>query len=204
MNHRFALFDLENVQPSSLNVFKAHGYQLKIFVGAGQLRIPVALASQVQEFGKDAEYITMQGTGRNALDFHIAYYLGRLVTQYPEAEFCIVSNDTGYDPLLTHLQEQHIKAKRIEVKPNPNKAPKVAPEPLSDDAWTVIAYLHKLTQSKPVRRKTLSNALHTLFQKKYSESDIQTLIDELISHNAVQDNHGRMHYSLPSLPASLS
>lgn len=205
MERRFALFDLENVHPNSLSVFKNRNYQLKIFIGPGQQRIPVTLASQVQEFGKDAEYICMVGSGRNALDFHITYYLGRLVSQHPDAEFCIVSNDSGYDPLLLHLQEQGIKVRRLGFAPNPNKiANGGPPQPLSEDARTVIAYLSKLHESKPAHRKTLNNALHSLFQKRYSDSDIQALINELIRHGALKEIHGKMVYSLPNHPGSPS
>jgi hypothetical protein len=63
----------------------------------------VALARALQAFGQDAEYVQMEGSGHNALDFHIAYYLGRLVVEYPEARFQIVSKDAGFDPMVAHL-----------------------------------------------------------------------------------------------------
>ena len=47
--------------------------------------MPVALVRALQAFGPDAEYIQMVGTGHNALDSHIAYYLGRLAVEHPKA-----------------------------------------------------------------------------------------------------------------------
>jgi hypothetical protein len=41
--------------------------------------------------GERGEYIKVAGAGRNALDFHIAYYIGRIASQAPEAFFHIIS-----------------------------------------------------------------------------------------------------------------
>jgi hypothetical protein len=54
------------------------------FLGATQSKISVELARALQPFGPDVEYIQIDGNGLNALDFHIAYYVGRLAAEYPE------------------------------------------------------------------------------------------------------------------------
>jgi hypothetical protein len=48
------------------------------------------LAAELQPLGPDAEYIRIQGTGRNALDFHIAYYIGCLSAASPGSTIYIV------------------------------------------------------------------------------------------------------------------
>jgi hypothetical protein len=70
------------------------------------------MACSLQVFGPDAEYIQIDGNGSNALDFHIAYYIGRLAVQHPDAHFHVISKDTGFDPLMNHLRRQKIRCQR--------------------------------------------------------------------------------------------
>lgn len=55
----------------------------------------------MQQLGADAQYIKIGGSGKNALDFHLAFYIGELSARDPEAYFNIVSKDTGFDPLVS-------------------------------------------------------------------------------------------------------
>ena len=112
MSKKFALLDMENVQPTSLQKLKNEGYHLKVFVGANQSKISVELAEEIQTFGESAQYIRIQSSGKNALDFHIAFYMGQLASTEPDSQFVIVSKDTGYDPLLKHMRNIGIKATR--------------------------------------------------------------------------------------------
>jgi hypothetical protein len=70
------------------------------------------MAQALQTFGEDAEYIQVVGSGKDALDFHIAYYIGKLSAENPGAGFSIISKDTGFDPLVKHLKSKHIECKR--------------------------------------------------------------------------------------------
>jgi hypothetical protein len=45
----------------------------------------------------------ISGTGPNALDFHIAYYLGEILAHDPAHRCVILSKDKGFDPLVKHL-----------------------------------------------------------------------------------------------------
>lgn len=47
-----------------------------IFIGATQAKLPTEFAMAVQGLGTAAEYVKIEGSGRNTLDLHIAYYLG--------------------------------------------------------------------------------------------------------------------------------
>jgi hypothetical protein len=75
-----------------------------VFVGAGQAKVTFELASVLQRMGEQAAYIKATGSGRNAVDFHIAYYMGQIAAKEPDAAFYVVSKDTGFDPLLQHLR----------------------------------------------------------------------------------------------------
>jgi len=48
------------------------------------------------EFGKEKfELVGIKGQGKNAADFHIAYFIGKLSKEIPDSLFHIISRDTG-------------------------------------------------------------------------------------------------------------
>ena len=104
----YILIDLENVQPNNLEILKDHPFKIFVFVGENQNKISFELASMMQNFGDDANYIKIVGNGKNALDFHLAYYLGILSEKEPTGYFHIISKDTGFDPLITHSRNRKI------------------------------------------------------------------------------------------------
>ena len=102
----YVLIDYENVQPTDLALLRDAPVKVKVFLGANQAKIPVALAAALQGLGANAEYVLLESSGSNALDFHIAYYIGLLSAQEATAFFHIISKDTGFDPLVKHLKDQ--------------------------------------------------------------------------------------------------
>jgi hypothetical protein len=111
----FVLVDFENVQPRNLGQLRSGAFKVMVFVGASQSKVSLELAQALQGFGADAGYLQIAGNGSNALDFHIAYYIGRLAAQHPGAAFTIVSRDTGFDPLIKHLATLKIACRRVKA-----------------------------------------------------------------------------------------
>ena len=112
MRVNYVLIDYENVQPPSLAQLEPARFRVLLFVGRQQDRIPFDVASGMQRLGPRARYVKISGKGCNALDFHIAYYIGRLAIEHPSAAFHIVSKDTGFDPLVRHLRTSGLLASR--------------------------------------------------------------------------------------------
>jgi len=110
----YIFVDFESIQLKGVGQLKEGTFKIKIFLGPNQTKLPASLVKSIQPFGNDAEYITLSTVGKNALDFHIAYYLGVLTTSEPEAKFHIISKDTGFDPLLQHLTEKGIFVERVD------------------------------------------------------------------------------------------
>ena len=108
----YILIDFENVQARNLAILKNHPFKIMVFVGANQTKVPFDLASAMQAFGQDAQYVKISGNGPNSLDFHIAYYLGQLSIKDPGGHFHIISKDTGFDPLIKHLRSKKIRINR--------------------------------------------------------------------------------------------
>lgn len=108
----YVLIDHENVQPTDLKLLDREDVRLWVFVGAGQTKLSSELAIQMQAMRERADYVRISGNGSNALDFHIAFYIGQLSREDPRGFFHIISKDTGFDPLVEHLKARKIFACR--------------------------------------------------------------------------------------------
>jgi hypothetical protein len=97
MTERVLLVDLENVQKIDLSQVPADA-RVMIFYGVTQKKLPEELVVQAQPLGARLKWIKISGQGPNALDFHIAYYLGQELASNPALECAIFSRDTGFDP----------------------------------------------------------------------------------------------------------
>lgn len=104
--------DFENVQNLDLMLLKSKPVELLILLGANQHHLPIALVKQLMQFQAQAQLIELNVSGKNALDFVLACYVGQFTCKYPQNNFYIISKDKGYDPLIKHLQAKHIKIQR--------------------------------------------------------------------------------------------
>ena len=114
MRANYVLIDYENVQASSLELLVEPHFYLRVFLGPNNTKLPTELAVAVHRLRERADYIQLETPGANALDFHIAYYLGQLASADPTGFFHIISRDKGFDPLLKHLKSKGIFALRSE------------------------------------------------------------------------------------------
>ncbi len=196
----FVLVDFENVQPKDIGLLKDGPFKVRVFLGPNQSKIPVALAAALQSLGESAEYIVLETAGNNALDFHIAYYIGALSAAEPNAFFHVISKDTGFDSLLKYLKGKKIFAQRsacIADIPYFKPALPAAPEAQVE---AVIADLTRRKASKPRTQKTLLSTLHALFKKDLSEQQLAGLFAALCGRGIVKVEGTRVSYSLPAEP----
>ncbi len=105
----YLLVDFENLQPPAKDVALVRGeeYCLLIFRGPHQNKYDAAMAEAWQPLGQQVSFVQSAKAGKNALDFHIAFCLGRLcevcaVAQRP-ARFIVVSKDCGFNPLFEYM-----------------------------------------------------------------------------------------------------
>ena len=112
---KYILIDFENVQPTSLEILKNQNCKVIIFIGKNQNKIPIKLTVSMQELGDNGRYVITNHTGKNSLDFHIAYYIGKLITQNVknEVSFCLISKDKGYDGLISFLKSNKVAISRF-------------------------------------------------------------------------------------------
>ena len=198
MRINYVLVDFENVQPASLDALAQDHFQLMVFVGASQTKVPFELAASLQRLGPRAEYIKIAGNGANALDFHIAYTIGRLSATDPTAYFHIVSKDTGFDPLILYLKSKKVFADRVkaideiaQVKAANSKLP-------AERLDVVLLWLRQNTANRPRTVKTLSSTIASRFQKQLAEDEVAALVDELVSRGHIAVVGSKVSYAVPT------
>lgn len=194
----YVLIDFENVQPKNLEVLSHHPFKVIVFVGSNQTKVPFDLASAMQSLGDSAQYIKIAGAGKNALDFHIAYYIGELVSKEPSAYFHIISRDTGFDPLI-----QHLKSKKVKIQRESDLAeiPVLRMSSATSNDEKVSAIVCNLVgrgQSKPRKIKTLSNTINSLFTENLTEQQLLELVKDLEKRKYIKVSDSKVTYHLPS------
>jgi hypothetical protein len=221
----YVLVDYENAPVKSLALLTGEQFRVYVYLGPHNTRLPLELVLAMQEFGDRAKYIVLEKSGINALDFHIAYYLGSLTKADPEGFYHIISKDTGFDPLISHIKSQKIFCARsisIEEMPCFKKTASVPasmkeasivetisapiaiaqtgipPHPLVSDLMkTAVNDLIKRKASKPRTPKTLRSTIHAVCGKETSSTDIDAVFDALEKKGYVKINGLKVTYALP-------
>lgn len=199
MKTNYILIDLENVQPKNLEILKGHDFKVIVFVGSKQMKITFDLAVAMQSLGSTAEYIKIDGDGPNALDFHIAFYIGQISAVDNNCYFHIISKDSGFDPLIRHLKTKRIYAQREKditeiplLKISNSKSP-------TERVDAIVEFLQSRGNSKPRTITTLSNSINSLFMKKLETEELTGLVDELIKRKVVVRNGNKVSYHIPTV-----
>ncbi len=112
------LVDFENVHHVDLSLIGARAVSFTLMVGAKQTKLDAGLVEKLMAHSSSVQLVKLKAAGKNALDFALAYYLGRAALADPTAHFHIIAKDTGYDPLIQHLRERHIDVCRHESCPD--------------------------------------------------------------------------------------
>lgn len=197
MKIKFVLVDFENVQPKNVSLLSGGPYKIKVFLGANQGKIPIEMARALQTYGPDAEYIQIDGSGKNALDFHIAYYIGRLAAETPGASFHVISKDTGFDPLIKHLRAQNISCERSKSIADIPSAKILKSDSVTDRVDALIDNLVKRKAAKPRTLKTLRSTIKALFNQ-LADEELDGLVEQLTERGAIRVVEGKVHYELAS------
>ena len=173
------LIDFENVQPKDLAQLRGRPFKTKVFCGATQTKVPFDLAAELQPLGSDAEYIRIQGTGRNALDFHIAFYIGLLAAEVPDATFNIISKDTGFDPLIKHLKTRSINCQRLQTLSDILELAAPPPASSQERVRKVADSLLNRKDSRPRKLKTLTAFIKGQLNNHASDAAVEAVIARL-------------------------
>ena len=133
----------------------------------------------MQSLGDKASYLQISGSGNNALDFHIAYYLGDLISTDPKGCFHVISRDTGYDQLIKHLKGKNLNVARRKDLFDIPWLSSVNKEPPSEQVFAIVNNLSARGPSRPRKVKTLRNSINSLFGNKLETDEIDNLVHNL-------------------------
>ena len=155
------LLDYENVQPTEveLRAMVPEATRVWVFHGPHQKQVEQRFAS----FGTGMTTVPISKTGKNALDFHLSFYMGYIASRNQQAKFVVVANDKGYEPMLEHAKvlgfavRQHGHARSAEPvvqKVVANAAPRPA-VPAAKKAAAKKAPAKKVA-SKPIAKSPVA------------------------------------------------
>ena len=105
------LVDFENVTKVDLTTIPTD-VRVPFFFGALQKTVPTEFFKAALKLGDRFQPIDIEGQGKNALDFHIAFYLGEFFAADSQTQCVILSKDKGFDPLVKHLRGRGFKVRR--------------------------------------------------------------------------------------------
>lgn len=207
VSDQILLVDYENIGKIDLAAIPA-GVRVPFFFGASQKSVPTDFLKAALRLGERFIPIDIEGQGKNALDFHIAFYLGEFLAQNPRARCVILSKDKGFDPLIRHLVGREFAVRRAaslaECFPPAAAEParpaggaraggraRAADTPLAKALKRLAAMA---ANKRPHKRKSLVADLHSHLAKKLSEAEVEALVDQLTAAGKLSDEGGRISY----------
>jgi hypothetical protein len=204
MSEMVLLVDYENVGRVDLAAIPS-GVRVPFFFGASQKTVPTEFLKAALKLGERFVPIDIEGQGKNALDFHIAFYLGEYLEKSPTSRCIVLSKDKGFDPLIKHLVGRGFDVRRaatladtfaspvpiISIKASTAAKTKASPDRRAD----VLQWLKDSPKNRrPRKRKGLAAHLFNHFGKKIPEADIQAFIDQLVADKQLGDTKGSITY----------
>lgn len=148
------LVDWENVQPKDDDIrsLVPDVTDIWLFHGPNQRGVAAKHAS----FGDKATPVKIARTGKNALDFHLSFYMGYIAARHPDARFVVVSNDKGYAPMLEHAAELGFSARQVGFGKSGAAVEAASASSAARKAAPAKKVAAKKVPSKPVAKKVVA------------------------------------------------
>lgn len=201
---KYAFIDYENL--NSLDGLALQEYdRLFLFVGASNNQTEIRLTEKFSD-EINITLIKIKSVAKNNVDFHIAYYLGKLDEQADKnVEFYILSNDQGYDGICDFIQ--HKKQGRVCQR----KGVKLEKQPIAQTNNTeeiksthlfqkYVQYLQQMkSKDLPVKLKSLKNHIHNYLglvnmNKNEAEKIVTKTIEKLKAEKWVKIDDNKVSY----------
>lgn len=225
IKNQYILIDYENVQVKSLSLLQDKPIQVRVFLGPSNTKLSTDLVLAMKDLGERADYILLDAGGHNALDFHIAYYLGKLSAVDMSANFYVISKDKGFDSLIAYINKNGVSCTRavsiadlpiikksaasnaalkVFSSAKPTAKAKAQPtqttlkkQPAATLANLVLANLEKRKGSTPRTVKTLMSTIKTLCGEQYNDKEVDAVFKRLLKLKYVVMNGEKISYQLP-------
>lgn len=218
MTTHYILIDYENVPVKSLALLKGDRFRVGVFLGPKNTRLATEFVLAMRDLGSQGDYIQLEAGGPNALDFHIAYYLGRLLEAKAADSYHIISKDKGFDALVAHVCKSGGACERVDsieamscwpksavvtaaatkVAAPAKVAAKPSTKKKADELVAlVVANFAKRLTGRPRTEKTLRSTVKTLCGAQYSDKELDAVMARLLKNGYVAVANGKITYHLP-------
>lgn len=195
MKTQVILVDFENVQPDLLPALNLEGTRVLVFIGPHQTKLPFAIVQAVQMLGERAQYVQVSKQGNDALDMHIAFYIGQLAAELKDAYFHVIAKDRDYDPLIAHLKHRKIGAAKWPSLASIPVLRRAAANTLSEQVAAVQDWLVERKANRPKTLKTLTNSLKTsAFAGRLADDAIEALLQALVAEGLIAIQGQKIEY----------
>ena len=177
-----ALIDLENIG-SMNNINIAEYRKTIIFCGAKQdnvliNHIPIEKISEIQIF-------KVKEISKDNLDFHICHQLGKLdITENKQVEFVVVSNDKGYDNLISAINKQGRKCRRQEVHAKKKSKTDIKIQDI------INSILRKEVRFLPKSEASLKNYIKSHLGEFNAQNNINHTYNRLVKNSTIANRLG--------------
>jgi hypothetical protein len=215
MNRTHYIFvDFENVHEVDLDLVAERPAVVVLVLGERHKKLPVDLVKKLLKYSAQVRLVEAGRSGRNALDFVLAYLIGVQSTTDRAGHFHILSRDKGFDALIEHLKKNDIFADRHEAfaripvlrtgataapakAPIPRKQPaaerprrqraKARPAPAPPDrVQETIDWFANHTTNRPKTRPKLVSHIHTHYGKRLTTAESDTIVRELAARDSIE------------------
>lgn len=170
---KWAFIDYENI--GSLGKIDLASYErVIIFLGAKQPKLDFTEIKYDKPI--NMMVVQLKATQANNLDFHLAYYLGKLDSEAKDnIIFEVISNDSGFSPLIAHIKYSGRQCKQLKVENTPE-----------DNQKLIQSLNSKPKEKRPQKVASLRNHIASHLGIKGNEVAIQNKINQLVSAKIIK------------------
>jgi hypothetical protein len=179
MKKNVILIDYENVQNINIELLRSHDCWIRVFHSENQ-KFSGEYSNLAAELGKPKiEFIQIFGNGKNAADFHIAYFIGKLSKELEAPFFHIISKDTGFKPLVHFLNQNQISCKQESAISDIPWLKAAEGNEAKDHYQKIVELLQKSPVPRPKKIARLRNQIISTCGGKISEENADVIIKRL-------------------------
>lgn len=180
------LIDFENVTSAGISGIQRLTKDDKVYIFYTVNASNMSFAAHLNLLSSPAEviYYNVSSGGKNALDFQLASFLGYLISKGEDKNFCIISNDKGYDYVKSFWERNGLAAGvTINSSPSINRALLPMERPFTSKIQQTVqtAPAAEKIEEKPAAEVTAeapaaaSETAETVSEKAEISSEIQAM-----------------------------
>jgi len=165
---KWAFIDYENV--GSLGKVDLSAYErVIVFLGAKQPKLD--FTDKKYDTPINLVVVQLNASQANNLDFHLAYYLGKFDGQAEKSvAFEVISNDTGFSPLIAHIKASGRPCKQVKIAR------------AAGETHKLIKNLSAISEGKRPRKvASLRNHIAAQLRLQGNEMAIQKELNQLVN-----------------------